>query len=231
MIQQILRNVLTKANIEKPVVTLITQTIVNSDDPAFTNPTKPIGPFYSKETAEEHARLRGWQITEDAGRGYRRVVPSPHPKTIVEWPLVELLLKQGAVIIAVGGGGIPVVQKEDGFLKGVEAVVDKDLASALLASQIEAELFLISTGVEFVSINYRTSAQRNLREISLEEAKKYLKAGHFPPGSMGPKIQAAITFLENSKKRNPTHSPKVIITAPHTIADALAGTTGTCIKI
>ena len=240
MIQQILGNELANAGIRKPVVTLITQTVVNADDPAFKNPTKPIGPFYSKELANEYKITRGWNLAEDAGRGFRRVVPSPTPQEIVECPLIKTLLKEGAVVIAAGGGGVPVIRTSVG-MRGVEAVVDKDLASSLLASQIGAELFLISTGVESVSLYYKTPKQQSLKSLSLSLAKKYLGEGHFPPGSMGPKIKAAIAFLENRASGNKfvqgilfdgyELSKEVIITSPHVIKQALTGMCGTHIYI
>lgn len=241
MIQQILGNELAEAGIRKPVVTLITQTIVDADDPAFQNPTKPIGPFYSEETAVEYKKTRGWNLAEDSGRGFRRVVPSPVPQEIVEGALVKTLLKEGAIVIAAGGGGVPVIRSSNGKLNGVEAVVDKDLASALLAGQIGAELFLISTGVEAVSLYYKTPKQQNLKSLPLSLAKKYLNEGHFAPGSMGPKIRAAISFIENRISGNkPIQgvlfdgyelSKKVIITAPHVIKEALSGVCGTHIYI
>lgn len=241
MIQQVLGNELAKAGIRKPVVTLITQTVVNAEDPAFKNPTKPIGPFYSKEAAQEYKTTRGWNLAEDAGRGFRRVVPSPTPQEIVEGTLVKTLLKEGAVVIAAGGGGVPVIRTPEAGVKGVEAVVDKDLASALLASQIGAELFLISTGVESVALYYKTPKQQNLKSLPLSLAKQYLDEGHFPPGSMGPKIKAAIAFLESRPSENKSVqgilfdgyelSKEVIITSPHAIKQALTGMYGTHIYI
>lgn len=226
MIQQEMRNALVVNNIKKDVVTIITQTEVDPNDSAFYNPTKPIGPFYSKKSAEEYKELMGWHIMEDAGRGYRRVVPSPRPSSILEGDLIKTLVEQGAIIIAAGGGGIPVVRLEGGTIKGIEAVVDKDLASSLLASQVGAKLFLISTGVEQVAINYRTPDQKNLTSLTVWEAKKYLSDGQFPNGSMGPKIKAAINFLEMTS--NALQSPcEVIITSPQKIKDALLGKTGT----
>ncbi len=221
MIQQVLGNVLERRKIKKPIVTVVTQVIVDKDDPAFKFPTKPIGPFYSKGKAERYRKEKLWNIIEDAGRGYRRVVPSPRPLKIVENNVIKKLVEDGVIVIAVGGGGIPVVMEKNG-LKGVEAVIDKDLASSLLASNINAELFLISTNVEKVFLNYNKPEQKGIDKMTVEQAKKYLSEGHFPPGSMGPKIEAGINFLEKGGK-------EVIITSPECIGDALKGKTGTYI--
>ena len=219
MIQQALGNVLKERKIKKSVVTVVTQVVVDRNDPAFKKPTKPIGPFYFKEKAERYREEKKWDIIEDAGRGYRRVVPSPEPLEIVENDIIKKLVDDGVIVIGVGGGGIPVI-KEKNFLKGVEAVIDKDLASSLLASNINAELLLISTNVEKVFLNYNKSNQKGIDRMTVKEAKKYLSEGHFPPGSMGPKIEAGIRFLEKGGK-------KVIITSPECIGDALKNKTGT----
>ncbi len=219
MIQQALGNVLKERKIKKSVVTVVTQVVVDRNDPAFKKPTKPIGPFYFKEKAERYREEKKWDIIEDAGRGYRRVVPSPEPLEIVENDLIKKLVDDGVIVIGVGGGGIPVI-KEKNFLKGVEAVIDKDLASSLLASHINAELLLISTNVKKVFLNYNKSNQKGIDRMTVKEAKKYLSEGHFPPGSMGPKIEAGIRFLEKGGK-------KVIITSPECIGDALKNKTGT----
>lgn len=219
MIQQALGNVLKERKIKKSVVTVVTQVVVDRNDPAFKKPTKPIGPFYSKEKAERYKEEKKWEINEDAGRGYRRVVPSPEPLEIVENDIIKKLVEDDVIVIAVGGGGIPVI-KEKIFLKGVEAVIDKDFASSLLASNINAELLLISTNVEKVFLNYNKSNQKGIDRMTVKEAKKYLSEGHFPPGSMGPKIEAGIRFLEKGGK-------KVIITSPECIGDALKNKTGT----
>ena len=219
MIQQALGNVLKERKIKKSVVTVVTQVVVDRNDSAFKKPTKPIGSFYSKENAEKYRKEKKWDIIEDAGRGYRRVVPSPEPLEIVENEVIQKLVDDDVIVIAVGGGGIPVV-KEKNFLKGVEAVIDKDLASSLLASNINAELLLISTNVEKVFLNYNKPNQKGIDRMTVKDAKKYLSEGHFPPGSMGPKIEAGIRFLEKGGK-------EVIITSPECIGDALKNKTGT----
>jgi len=220
MIQQSLYNEFLKRGMKKRAVTVVTQVVVDKDDPAFQNPTKPIGPFYTEEEAKRLAAERGWTVKDDAGRGWRRVVPSPIPREIVEQEAIKALIEQGFVVIGVGGGGIPVVRQEDGSLRGVEAVIDKDYASSLLASGIGADLFLISTAVEKVALNYGKPNQVWLNRMTLAEAKRYLAEGHFPPGSMGPKIKAIIQFLEKGGK-------EALITSPENIERALAGETGT----
>lgn len=219
MIQQSLGNEFQKRGIQKPVVTVVTQVVVDKDDLAFENPTKPIGPFYDEAGAKRYRDEEGWHVTEDAGRGWRRVVPSPIPMRIVEQESIRALIGLGFVVIGVGGGGIPVVE-EDGFLRGVEAVIDKDYASGLLATGIKADLFLISTAVEKVALNYGKPNQVDLDRMTLSEAKNYLQEGHFPPGSMGPKIKAVIKFLEEEGK-------EALITSPENLARALRGETGT----
>jgi carbamate kinase len=221
MIQQSLYNELKKRSINKCIATVVTQVRVKKNDPAFKNPTKPIGPFYEEDKAEKCEKVRGWSMVEDADRGWRRVVPSPMPIRIIEQDVIKTLIAQGVVVIGVGGGGIPVVE-EAGKLKGVEAVIDKDLASALLAVGIKADLFLISTAVEKVALNFGKHNERTLDKMTLAEAKKYHKEGHFPPGSMGPKIQAVINYLQNGGK-------KALITNPNNIERALLGKTGTWI--
>ncbi len=220
MIQQSLYNEFLKRGMKKRAVTVVTQVVVDKDDPAFQNPTKPIGPFYTEEEAKRLAAERGWTVKDDAGRGWRRVVPSPIPREIVEQEAIKALIEQGFVVIGVGGGGIPVVRQEDGSLRGVEAVIDKDYASSLLASGIGADLFLISTAVEKVALNYGQPNQVWLDRMTVAEAKRYLSEGHFPPGSMGPKIKAIIQFLEKGGK-------EALITSPENIERALAGETGT----
>jgi carbamate kinase len=219
MIQQCLYNEFKLRGIKKQAVTLITQVLVDKNDPAFQNPTKPIGPFYDKEKAQKYQNERGWDIREDSGRGWRRVVPSPIPARIIEHDAAKTLAVQGFVVVAVGGGGIPVIE-EDGELIGIEAVIDKDYASSLLAIGIKADLFLITTPVEKVALNFGKPNQKLLDRISLKEAKKYYSAGHFPSGSMGPKVQAIINFLEKGGK-------EAIITNPENIERALTGETGT----
>lgn len=222
MLQQCLYNAFLKKGMKKQAVTVVTQVVVDRNDPAFQNPSKPIGPFMGKEEALKRKEEDGWDVMEDAGRGWRRVVPSPYPLEIVELDAIKSLVDLGFVVIAVGGGGIPVIRLDDGTLKGVEAVIDKDLASSLLAVGVKADLFLISTAVEKVALNYRKPNEVWLDRITLEEARRYYDEGHFPPGSMGPKIQAIINYLEQGGR-------KAIITNPENITRALRGETGTYI--
>jgi carbamate kinase len=216
MIQQGLQNQLANMGIDRDVFTIITQVVVGADDQAFKNPTKPIGPFYSREEAENMAAEKGWAVVEDAGRGYRRVVPSPKPLEIVERRAIEKAIDGGAIVIAVGGGGVPVVRDRQGRLNGVEAVIDKDRASSVLARQINADVLAILTEVEKVALNYGKPGARELDMVTVAEAKKYLAGGEFPPGSMGPKIESAIEFLEAGGEQ-------VIITKPELLTDALGG--------
>jgi carbamate kinase len=219
MIQQSLHNEFMQRDIKNSVATVVTQVLVKKNDPAFKHPTKPIGPFYTKRKAERHRREKGWAIMEDAGRGWRRVVPSPKPIRIIEQEVIKSLTDHGVTVIAAGGGGIPVVE-ERGKLKGIEAVIDKDYASALLAAGVEADLFLISTAVEKVALNFGKADEQLLDVITLAEAKKYLKEGHFHAGSMRPKIQAIINYLENGGK-------EALITNPENLERAILGKTGT----
>jgi carbamate kinase len=202
------------------VATVVTQVEVDAADPAFENPSKPIGSFMDEEAGKRRI-AEGWDVVEDAGRGWRRVVASPRPKRIVELDAVKHLLRTGMVVITVGGGGIPVIADETGNLHGVAAVIDKDLASALLATNLGAELLLISTAVEKVALDYGTPDQRDIDEMTVAEAKGYLAEGrHFAKGSMAPKVQAGIEYLEAGGKM-------VIITDPAHIEDAVNATTGT----
>jgi len=220
LIQQCLRNLLHQAGIHhRPVVTLVTQTLVDQADPLMAQPTKPIGPFYTKEQATAMV-ARGWRMIEDSHRGYRRVVPSPLPLRIVESEVIQRLVEEGAVVIAAGGGGIPVHVTEDGSLTGVEAVVDKDLASSVLAVELGMDLILDLTAVEQVYLHFGTAQAQALDSLTVAEAKRYLAQGHFAPGSMGPKIEAAIRFLERGGR-------KVIVTEPAKAQEALAGKAGT----
>ena len=220
MVEQCLKNRLQKEKIEREVVTVMTQVIVDKNDPAIKNPSKFIGQFYSKDEAENFSKERGWVVKKDSNRGYRRVVASPMPKEIVEKKTIKTLVAEGVVVIAAGGGGIPVCYNEDGTLQGIEGVIDKDRASAVLARDIQAELLLILTGVEKVALNFGTLLQKELEQITLAEAKKYLAEGHFPAGSMGPKIEAAISFLEAGGK-------EVIITSIEKAHDSVLGKAGT----
>lgn len=220
-LQQNLYNHFRRMGIKRQVATVVTQTEVSADDPAFQNPTKPIGSFMNEEEAAARRERDGWAVVEDAGRGWRRVVASPLPTRIVEVDAVETLLNAGVVVITVGGGGIPVVADEQGNLQGVAAVIDKDYASALLATNIGAELFIISTAVPQVCLNYGKPNQTFLDRISLSEARQYLAEGtHFAKGSMAPKVQAVVNFLEAGGRQ-------AIITNPENIARALAGEAGT----
>jgi len=219
MIQQSLCNEFTLRGINNCVATVVTQTLVKKNDHAFKHPTKPIGPFYTKRKAEKHRREQGWDIMEDAGRGWRRVVPSPKPVRIIEQDVIKSLIDHGVTVIAAGGGGIPVIE-ERGRLKGIEAVIDKDYASSLLATGIKADLFLISTAVEKVALNFGKSDEQPLDRITLAEAKKYLKEGHFHAGSMRPKIEAIISYLANGGK-------EALITNPENLERAVLGKTGT----
>jgi carbamate kinase len=219
-LQQNLVDEFKRRGMKKTVATVVTQTLVNRDDPAFEKPSKPIGSFMDEAEAQDRAQNYGWDVLEDAGRGWRRVVPSPYPQRIVELEAIKVLLHAGIVTIAAGGGGIPVVENADGDLVGVEAVVDKDYASALLARAIEADLFLISTAVEKVALNYGKPDQVWLDRMTVAEAQAYDDEGHFPRGSMGPKIEAAIYYLKYGGN-------EVIITNPENITRALRGETGT----
>lgn len=223
LIQQAFRNKMTERNINKPVATVITQSVVSKDDPAFSNPTKPIGPFYTQEELDKILETEEISYVEDSGRGYRRVVASPKPVTIVEKEAIEALLDKEIIVITAGGGGIPVIE-ENGMLQGTEAVIDKDFASALLAAEINADYLFILTGVEQVAINFGTPEQKNLFEMTVEESLRYMEEGHFPKGSMGPKIEAAILFLEKGGKN-------VIITSMDKLQDALEGKTGTRVTL
>jgi len=220
MIQQALHNILEKRGRgDIPIATVVTQVLVDKSDPAFQNPTKPVGPFYSEEEAKKLQAEKGWHVVEDAGRGWRRVVPSPDPKAIVERDFIRILVENRAIVIASGGGGIPVI-KEDGELKGVEAVIDKDLAGERLAEDVGADVFLILTDVDKVKLNYGKPDERPLDRMTVEEAKRYLAEGHFAKGSMEPKVKAAVRFVEAGGER-------AVIAALDQAQAALAGETGT----
>lgn len=222
MFVQALHNEFRNRSINKQSVAVVTQTIVDRDDPAFQNPTKPIGSFMEAAMAKEKADQEGWTVVEDAGRGWRRVVPSPIPQTIIEADSIQSLIKQGFVVVAVGGGGIPVIELENGDITGVEAVIDKDFGAAILAGSVEADLFLISTAVEKVAINFNTPEEKWLDEMTVAEARQYIKEGHFAKGSMLPKIEAILKYMDEGGKR-------ALITNPENIKNALEGKTGTWI--
>ena len=222
-IQQNLYNEFKRRGMQKTAATVVTQVLVDRNDPAFQKPAKPIGSFLTEEEANERTKQGGWSVVEDAGRGWRRVVASPMPQRILELEAVRELLDAGIVTITVGGGGIPVIEDENGDLTGVEAVIDKDHAAALLAQEIEADLFLISTSVEHIYLNFGKRHQKTLDALTVSEAKRYLEEGHFAIGSMLPKIEAIIRFLESGGQR-------AIVTNPENIAGALAGETGTQIR-
>ena len=219
LLEQSLRTELQHAGLHVPVTAVLTQSLVSPDDPSMKHPTKPIGPFYSRADAEERRRLFGWEIVEDAARGYRRVVPSPDPVEIVELEIIRDLVDQSVLVIACGGGGIPVIWK-DGSLEGVEAVIDKDRASALLASCLQADLFVISTDTDCVYLDYKKPTQRALRSVGAAELEQYAKAGHFPPGNMGPKIESVLRFLSHGGK-------EAIITSCENLCQSVIGSAGT----
>jgi len=220
MLQRALYNEFRRRGMRRQAATVVTQVLVDKNDPSFQHPSKPIGSFMTKEDALQRRDADGWDVVEDAGRGWRRVVASPIPQRIIERDAIKALIDAGFIVVAVGGGGIPVVEDEHGDLIGASAVIDKDYASSLLATVINADLFLISTAVEKVALNYGKPNQVWLDRMTLAEAKKYLAEGHFAKGSMGPKIQAIIWFLEKGGK-------EALITNPENIARALRGETGT----
>lgn len=220
MIQQSLQNKLHKAGIRREVCTVLTQVIVDKNDPSILNPTKFVGPMIREEDVDEVVRKRGWVVKPDPGRGYRRVVPSPTPIEIVEKETIRRLLAEGTILICAGGGGIPVYVEEDGTYEGVDGVIDKDLAAAILARDIGAEELYITTAVDKVALNYRQPNEVLLDTMTVAEAKRYMAEGHFPAGSMGPKIQAAINFLESGGK-------VVVISSIERMTDAIDGRAGT----
>jgi len=223
ILQQSLEAELQSAGLHVPVISVLTQSVISLDDPAMKHPNKPVGPFYSREEAEERKRQLGWEIVEDAARGYRRVVPSPEPIEIVELEVIRELVDRGVLVIACGGGGIPIARK-GGQPIGVEAVIDKDRASALLASLLGVELFVISTDTDFVYLDYKKPAQRPLRDVHASELERYLAAGHFAPGSMRPKIESVLRFLREGGPQNPRQA---IIASAENLRRAVAGGTGT----
>lgn len=220
-IQQAMDNEFKKRGLDKSAVTIVTQVVVAEDDPAFQKPSKPIGSFYTKEQVEAIQRENSsWVMVNDADRGYRRVVASPYPQEIVERKVIGTLVRSGYCVICMGGGGIPVIRKPDGTLAGVDAVIDKDFATSLLASEIKAAILIISTGVAQVCLNFGRPEEKVLDQVTLAELKKYVAENHFAPGSMLPKIQAVISFLEHGGK-------KAIITNPESLHQAITGKAGT----
>ena len=219
-ISQNLDNELRRRGLTKTVAAVVAQVVVDGADPGFAKPSKPIGPFYSAQTASEHRENEGWAMAEESGRGWRRVVASPEPLEIIEEPVIRHLLEAGIIVVAAGGGGIPVIRGEDGLLEGVAAVIDKDLTSSLLAKNLGAEILVISTAVDRVAINFGKPDQEDIARMTVAEAKAYLEEGQFAPGSMKPKIEAAVDFLENGGQ-------EVIITQPHLIDKAIRGPIGT----
>ncbi|MBN2829690.1 MAG: carbamate kinase [Candidatus Cloacimonetes bacterium] len=224
MIDQSLQNILKKAGVEQDVAVILTQVVVDKNDPSMQSPSKPVGPFYTEAKAKEMQNQFGWTMVEDAGRGWRQVVPSPKPIDIIPAKSIKTLMENGTIVISCGGGGIPVYVEENNTLEGVDAVIDKDFASALLANQIQADTLIILTGVEKVAINWGKPEMKELSVLNVEDAKRYHAEGHFPKGSMGPKILAAIDYLEKGGKR-------VIITSHEFLSEALAGKTGTIITL
>jgi len=222
MFEKALSNEFKKRGIKKKITAVVTQTLVDGNDPAFKNPSKPIGSFMTEEEAKAKEKESGWNVLEDAGRGYRRVVPSPLPIEIIELEAIKLLINHGYIVLAAGGGGVAVMRNEQGDLEGLEAIIDKDKASSLLARNIGARTLIISTSVDEIYLNFGEKNQKAIRDVSLPEIKKYLKEGHFKPGSMKPKIEATIEFLEGGGE-------KAIITSPENLLKAFKGEAGTTI--
>ena len=222
MIQKALLNEFRERGIKKKVTTVITQAVVDRDDPSFDHPSKPIGSFMAEKVALANQKEFGWQVAEDAGRGFRRVVPSPIPRELIELDVVKILLEKRYIVVAVGGGGIPVIRNEKGEIEGVEAVIVKDLASSLLARQLGADTLIISTSIDAAYLNFGKENQRPITQATLSEIKRYLTEGHFKAGSMKPKIEAIVQFLEGGGK-------KAVITSPENLLKAFRGKSGTTI--
>jgi carbamate kinase len=220
MLELALLNALRRVRLKRQVVTLVTEVIVDQEDAGFRRPTKPIGPFYPRFRADYLMHKQGWNMIEDAGRGWRKVVPSPRPLEVVQMPALKEAVESGHVVIAAGGGGIPVYRTEEGDLKGVEAVIDKDYTAALVATGLGADLLVGLTGVDQVSLNYGQKDERTLRRMTVSEAREHLEAGQFPEGSMGPKVRAGIEFVEAGRG-------EVVITSPGKLAAAVQGRAGT----
>lgn len=224
-LQQAIREEMKRRGINKEIATVITQVVVDENDPGFKNPTKPVGSFFTEEQAKKLMAEKGYTMKEDANRGWRRVVPSPLPKTVVEEPIIKTLVNAGHVVITVGGGGIPVIDKGNGKLEGVPAVIDKDFASGKIAELLNADALVILTAVEQVAINFGKPNQKNLSKITVAEAEKYMEEGHFAPGSMLPKVKAAMSFVKTKPGR------KSIITSLEKAKEAIAGIAGTTITM
>ena len=220
LLQRAMEYELRQIGLTTPVMTVLTQVRVDEKDPAFRNPTKPIGPFYSRKVAEEKRRTLGWDIVEDSARGYRRVVPSPEPVEVFEQEIIRRILDLDMIVIALGGGGIPVIERDHHLVVGSEAVIDKDRASALLASNLGVDLFIISTDADRVYVDFKKPTQRGIDRTTIEELEQHLAAGQFPAGSMGPKVESALRFLRNGGR-------EVIITSYEYLTEALDGTAGT----
>jgi len=222
MIQKALLNEFRERGITKKVTTVVTQAVVDRNDPSFEHPSKPIGSFMAEQEALANQKEFGWQVAEDAGRGFRRIVPSPIPRELIELDVVKILVEKGYVVVAVGGGGIPVIRNEQGEIEGVEAVIDKDLASSLLARQLGAESFIISTSIDAAYVNFGKENQTPITRATLSEIKRYLTEGHFKAGSMKPKMEAIVQFLEGGGK-------KAVITSPENLLKAFRGKCGTTV--
>ncbi|MBZ4662677.1 MAG: arcC [Caloramator sp.] len=222
-LQQAIREEMLKRDIKKSVAAVVTQVVVDKNDPGFKNPTKPVGSFFTEEQAKVLMAEKGYVMKEDAGRGWRRVVPSPMPVAVVEEPIIKTLVEAGHVVITVGGGGVPVIMKEDGTLEGVAAVIDKDLASEKIAELLDADELVILTAVEKVAINFNKPDQKDLDTLTIKEAERYIEEGHFAPGSMLPKVKAAMMFANSKEGR------KAIITSLEKAREALKGLTGTVV--
>ncbi len=223
MLEKAIVNELRKNSLDKDVATLITQVVVDREDPAFKNPTKPIGPFYTKYRAQMLRREKNWAIIEDSGRGYRKVVPSPQPIDVIPKRIIQDLVLSGKIVIALGGGGIPVIINGRGFFEGVEAVIDKDYAASLVAREVKADLFIILTDVNRVCLNYGTPDEEPIEVMTVKQAEEHISQGQFPPGSMGPKIKAAIEYIQGGGK-------EVLITSANHLKASLINRSGTKIK-
>lgn len=222
-LQNALQNALTERNIDKQVASVVTQVVVDKEDPAFGNPTKPIGPFYTQEEAEREMAKSNATFKEDAGRGWRKVVPSPKPIDIKEIETIKTLIDNGQVVVAAGGGGIPVVRDERGFLTGVEAVIDKDFATQRLAELIDADLFIVLTGVDYVFVNYNKPDQAKLEQVTIAELERYIGENQFAPGSMLPKVEAAINFVKNRSES------RAVITSLENLQQLIESDAGTIV--